>query len=369
MHCQALAFGPGLPSTGSRGRLCIDDGGVSWLPGNDSGTPARLPVEAVALRPVGFGKPGVELSWDDGDGSWRLHVLDPRDAAAVLDHPRFIALPAVAALRQGARRRRGRHALGWSLLGLFLLSPLLLLLLFFLNADRIAAWAVDRIPVGQEMEFGRATFEAMRGDLKLIDGTPAAAMVQQLGQRLAQGSDYHFEFHLVDDPSVNAFALPGGFIVVHSGLVAATQRPEELAGVLAHEIEHVEQRHGLAALAKDLGWRLTWTLFSGDWGGGVAGEAALQLGSLKFSRDAERAADAAGLQRMHEAGIDPEGMADFFATLGRREATGATGAAVAGFLSTHPLSEEREAALRDRLRLLPRQAYPALPVERSWPPP
>ena len=135
-----------------------------------------------------------------------------------------------------------------------------------------------------------------------------------------------------------------------------------MAGVLAHEVQHVELRHGTSAIVKDLGWRVLWTWFTGDWGGTLAGQAAAQLGSLKFSRDAESAADEAGFATLVRVGIDPSGMPDFFATRAKQ-----AGAAPAAFLSTHPLSTAREQALRQRLTELP--AKPFTPLDYSpWPP-
>jgi predicted Zn-dependent protease len=202
----------------------------------------------------------------------------------------------------------------------------------------------------------------MRGTLKLVDTGDAHEAVVDIGRQLTAGSRYTYEFHVVGDATLNAFALPGGIVVVHTGLIAATRRPEELAGVLAHEVQHVELRHGTSAIVKDLGWRVLWTWFTGDWGGTLAGQAAAQLGSLKFSRDAESAADQAGFDTLVRAGIDPSGMPDFFAIMAKQ-----AGDAPAAFLSTHPLSTAREQALRQRLTELP--AKPFTPLDHSpWPP-
>ena len=123
-----------------------------------------------------------------------------------------------------------------------------------------------------------------------------------------------------------------------------------------------ECRHGTSALVKDLSWRVLWTWFTGDWGGTLAGQAAAQLGSLKFSRDAESAADNAGFDALVRAGIDPSGMPDFFAIMAKQ-----AGDAPAAFLSTHPLSSAREQALRQRLTELPANSF--TPLDHSaWPP-
>jgi predicted Zn-dependent protease len=133
------------------------------------------------------------------------------------------------------------------------------------------------------------------------------------------------------------------------------KRPEELAGVLAHEVQHVEQRHSLRSLVRSLGVRGAWAALSGDLGGTLAGQAALQLTSLRFSRDAERDADIAGFDALVRLGIDPQGMADFFGTL----SSSRTGAPPA-WLSTHPASEARQDKLRQMRAALGARQFPPL---------
>lgn len=356
----ALLFGPGLPATGQRCTLVATATQVaaSW-PGAPA--PVACALAKVAFAEVGFGKPGLELKWaahSDGGAasaspsaaantsadSWLVHVLDPAAATALRTRADWAALPALAQLHRQQQRQRSRRRLGWVGIALLLLSPVLLLLLFLSQAGRLADAITARIPVAQEAKLGREAFQSMRDSLKLQDTGEAREVVTAIGRQLTQGSRYGYEFHVAEDPSLNAFALPGGIVVVNTGLLAATRRPEELAGVLAHEVQHVELRHGTAAIVKDLGWRMLWAWFTGDWGGSLAGQAAAELGSLKFSRDAEAAADQHGFDALVRAGIDPGGMPDFFATMAKQAPD-----APASFLSTHPLSTDREQALRTRL--------------------
>ena len=119
-------------------------------------------------------------------------------------------------------------------------------------------------------------------------GDAAAQALDELGDRLAAHveSPYTFRWYLVDDPQVNALAAPGGHVVVFTGLVRATESAEELAGVLAHEMEHVLLRHSLRAIVARLGWRTILSLALGGSGelGGAAARVADQLGALGFSR-------------------------------------------------------------------------------------
>jgi Zn-dependent protease with chaperone function len=361
---SVIIFGPGLPHTGTLGQMLLGDARIELKIPDDSRQPAS-PVEALRLRDVGFGLRGVELGWTAPEGTWLVHILDPMTASVVMADPLIATLPATTALHalHSARRRRRVFALGG--LGILLLAPLLLGLLLFVNMHRIAAWAVKSVPLEQEERFGRYAYDDLRRGLSIHDSGDELAAVRTIGQRLSAGSQYHYEYHLAEDASLNAYALPGGIVVVHAGLLRATRRPEELAAVLAHEIEHVEQRHGLAQLVQQLGWRAIWTLVSGNWDGTLTASTALQLGKLKFSREAERQADARGFERMVSAGIDPGAMPDVLGLLA--QAAERRGGEPAAFLSSHPASSERAAQMTAQLRELGPRRFEPLP-HTPWPP-
>ena len=353
----ALIFGPGLPSAGAPGTVRVSTVGVEAEAGDVS---LRSPLAEVRLRAVGFDARGVELSWNSGTAAWAVHVLDGDAARRLLSTPALASTPAAVALR-ASRKRTAAHWLGWSLLAAFVLLPVVLLLVFVANSSRIAGWLADRIPIDQEVAIGRQAFAGMRGRLTLASSGAALEAVNAIGGRLTKGSRFAYEFHVADDTSLNAFALPGGVIVVHTGLIAATTRPEELAGVLAHEVQHVELRHSTRGMVQDLGLRGLFALATGDLGGTLLGEAAVGLTSLKFSRDDESRADHAAFDALVAAGIDPSGLATFFEIMKQQGKD-----APAAFVSTHPLSADREAALRARLTT-GTKAYPALRFDR-WPP-
>ncbi|MGC3979789.1 MAG: M48 family metallopeptidase [Steroidobacteraceae bacterium] len=356
---KALIFGPGLHSSGVHGTLKLSALGLEAQAGEQT---QRAALNALQLREVGFGKPGVELAWQVSGEHWAVHVLDANEAQQLLALPVMVNLPQVQALKSDQRRGTVGRTLGWSLLGLFVLLPLLLLLLFFSQADRIAGWVADQIPIEQETKFGREAFDSMKAQLKLQDSGPAYEAVNEIGKRLTQGSKYNYEFHVVRDDTLNAFAMPGGIVVVHTGLIKATKRPEELAGVLAHEVQHVEQRHSVEGIVKQMGLQALWLLVTGDIGSSVAGQAALQLSSLKFSRDAESEADDKGFDALVKAGIDPSGMPDFFKTMSEKAAD-----APVSFISTHPLSEDRQKKLTERAKNFSKQEFQALAI-LPWPP-
>ena len=359
MTVPALIFGPGLPAAGASGILAISAIGVEVSAG---GLTRRVSTNQVKLREIGFDTAGVEVAWQDTDGVWAAHVLEAASANQLLTASTLSETEQAAKLRKASRRATAGRTVGRIVLAAVLFVPILLLVAFLMSASALAAWVADQVPIEQEISLGREVFGSMRATLKLKDDGPAYEAVRNIVTRLTANSRYRYEVHVVDDGTPNAFAMPGGVIVVHTGLIAATTRAEELAGVLAHEVQHVELRHSLRGLIKDMGLRGLWAFVTGDLGATIAGQAALELTSLRFSRDDELEADLRGLDALASAGIDPAGMPAFFRIMGQLAGNGPP-----AFLSTHPLSEERERQLRERLAIHSGSRFEPLPYA-SWPP-
>ncbi|HTE42668.1 MAG TPA: M48 family metallopeptidase [Steroidobacteraceae bacterium] len=355
----ALVFGPGLAPGGVQGTLVLSSLGVEV---SAQGHAQRVDVASIALRKIGFEKPGVEISWQDGGETWAAHVLDHEAARRLLAMPSLAGTQKAQAFHANQQRASLGRKIGWTVLALFILLPAIVLLLLILNASTIAGWVADRIPVEQEMNLGRQAFAGMSGSLKLKDEGPAFDAVQSIVGKLTKGSRYTYDIHITDDPTLNAFAMPGGVIVVYTGLIAATKTPEELAGVLAHEVQHVELRHSIRGVIKDLGLRGLWMFVTGDLGSTMTGQAAMQLTSLKFSRDDEREADKKGFDALVVAGIDPSGLPALFRTMSEKAAD-----APVALISSHPLSKDREEQLRSRVASLREGRFEALGFEK-WPP-
>jgi Zn-dependent protease with chaperone function len=329
-----LLFGPGLPAGGEarRARFDADTLAVDALPPVDAGT--------IRVRTGGFNRDQLFLEWPRDGTSFSITPADAAAQAVLLASAPDGLRAALADFRLDAARVGKRSRLGLGLLGLLLALPLLLLGLFFAYSHDIAGWVASRVPVEVEQQIGDAAFAQMRGQLALIEQGAAPEAVRTLGERLTHGSRYRYQWFVVRDPAINAFAMPGGYVVVNSGLIAAADSAEELAGVLAHEVQHVERRHSLNNLIHALGWRAMLALALGDAGGALAG-AADTLGQLKFGRDLETEADLLGLQALQRAGIPPQGMESFFRKLMQQE-----GATPPALLSSHPASEDRFEAIR-----------------------
>jgi predicted Zn-dependent protease len=229
--------------------------------------------------------------------------------------------------------------------------------------------AGEDLSPAMERRIGEQIMLQIRRDPAFLADPESTEYLNALGYRLVSVSSSRsqdFEFFIVRDPMLNAFALPGGFIGVHSGLMIAAQTESELAGVLAHEIGHVSQRHIARMLGRQkdtmaiqIGALLLAILAAragGNSSGDLAqaailgGQAAALQQQLNFSRDAEREADRIGFVTLVDAGFDGRGLEQFFGRLqqGSRLYEGAAPA----YLRTHPLTVERISDMQNRTRSL-----------------
>jgi len=218
----------------------------------------------------------------------------------------------------------------------------------------------------KEIGLGKQLAQEVERSSKMIDDPVVTEYVNRVGQNLVRNSDAKvpFTIKVIDSDEVNAFALPGGFFYVNSGLILRSQEESELAGVMAHEISHVTARHGtcqatkgelmqLASIPAMIFIPYTWAGYAMYQGLNMA----IPLTFLKFSRDAEREADFLGIQYMYKAGYDPNSYVTFFERIQadekRRPGT------IPKVFSTHPPTPERiENTQKEIARILPaRQEY------------
>ncbi|MBV9507596.1 MAG: M48 family metalloprotease [Acidobacteriia bacterium] len=220
----------------------------------------------------------------------------------------------------------------------------------------------------QDIQLGQAAAAQVRAKYPEVADAFLRDYIRRVGERLANTqearlSQFQFQFALLNEPIVNAFALPGGPMFVFTGLVKATDNEAELAGVMAHEMSHVILRHGTheASKAKTVSWttRLGAALAAAALGNaaGAAQLATMGVGLgqnsliLHFSREAETEADLLGSHLMAESGYDPLEMAHFFKKLGMMHSAGLQ------FFSDHPNPGNREHAIEEEVRGLPQRTY------------
>ena len=221
--------------------------------------------------------------------------------------------------------------------------------------NRDVGKGVNFYSLEKEIALGKQMAQEVERQAKIIDDPVIAEYVNRLGQNLVRNSDAKvpFTIKVLDTDEVNAFALPGGFFFVNSGLILQTDNEAELAGVMAHEIAHVAARHGTRQATRgEIAQYATLPLiFAGGWTGYAvyqAASAAIPLGFLKFSRGFESEADMLGLQYMYKAGYDPTAFVDFFEkveTLEKKKP-----GTLSKVFSTHPMTDDRIKAAQENIQ-------------------
>jgi predicted Zn-dependent protease len=216
----------------------------------------------------------------------------------------------------------------------------------------------------QDVQLGQENAAQVRAHMKVIRNPVLTDYVNKVGRRLvaareAQESGFPFTFEVVADPTINAFALPGGPMFINTGLLRAVDNEAQLAGVMGHEMSHVILRHGTNQATKSKLVELPAVLGSQVAGGSLVGQLTklgIGLGAnsvlLKFSRSAESQADLMGSHLMAESGYNPMEMARFFEKLNQQG-----GQRTIQFLSDHPNPENREKAIEEEVHRLPEQQY------------
>jgi beta-barrel assembly-enhancing protease len=213
----------------------------------------------------------------------------------------------------------------------------------------LTACATGPLTLEEEGELGRAAEQQARRKFRFVRDEVVVGYVAGIGEDLLRAmgpQPFDYDFYVIEDEELNAFAMPGGIVYVHTGLILKARNVSELVGVMGHEIGHVYHRH-LAenfrrqrntGLAQQLGVFLTGIFY-----GGYAAQAADLVSTVSavaylnsFSRDDEREADAFAADVLPKAGYDPSGLVTFFATMMRQY-----GDRAGGFLSSHPATQER----------------------------
>jgi predicted Zn-dependent protease len=223
--------------------------------------------------------------------------------------------------------------------------------------DRNVSGKVNFYSIEKEIALGKQLASEVERQAKIINDPVISEYVNRIGQNLVRNSDAKvpFTIKVVDSEEVNAFALPGGFFFVNSGLILKADNEAELAGVMSHEIAHVAARHGTRQATRgeiaQLG--MIPLVFMGGWTGyGIyqAASVLVPVGFLKFSRGFESEADMLGLEYMYKAGYDPTAFVDFFEkveTLEKRKP-----GTMAKVFSTHPMTDDRIRAAQNNIQNL-----------------
>lgn len=324
----------------------------------DGAERAAWPLTEIRRLRDQAGPEGIVLKQLGLENLARLYISDPETT-------RLLLARCAAPLRKERPIKRGKILL-WSLAAMASVALILFVLIPSL-ADQMA----ERLPPQGERALGETTFEQIRSALSddpvlplaVCETAAGVAALNAMAERITLGVelDHPLQFHVLDDPMVNAFALPGGIIVFFRGMLEATDSPDELASVMAHEIGHVVSHDPTRHALRSAGSIGILGLLLGDFAGGaVVLLLTEKLIAANYSQTAELEADAFGLRRLEAAQIDPEAMALMFTRLqqsegGDPEGEGEDDADTVGYLRyflSHPLTQ-------DRISIVRQEALPA----------
>lgn len=232
-------------------------------------------------------------------------------------------------------------------------------ILYLWGFPALADFVTARVPVQWEEQLGQTAVEEFTRQTDRCGDPRLATALEKITATLTEAwtpSPYTFRVTVADAPVINALAAPGGSIVVYRGLLEKTRAPEELAGVLAHEIQHVLHRDATRALVREMSVKALLNVATGGAGGMTPLQVAGILARLRYSREAEAAADRDGMRMMEAAHLDPQGMIHIYQTL--KQEAGRAPHAMA-YISTHPDIDDRIAELQ---RLAQGATYTPVPL-------
>jgi predicted Zn-dependent protease len=311
------------------------------------------PNDKVRLQQHLFGSEQVRL---EKDGENPEMLLVPRD-------PFFRALRQLGSGMAKKLPDRRRHKMGVALPIFASLAVVgITTILYLWGIPGAASLLASKVPISWEEHLGQATVEKMAPPEKRCPDPNLNQFMDEMIATLTaplSRNPYIFRVIVVDNPRVNAFAAPGGYIIIFRGLLQRTQTPEELAGVLGHELQHILHRHPTRALLQQASIGILLVALTGDVKGAMSFglEGARILGTLRYSRELEEMADHEGMNMLLASGVDPMGMITFFQKMSQ---DGEKSPEILTYLSSHPNPESRIAHLKLLARRSRRSSVPLL---------
>lgn len=348
---SACLFDPKFGNEMVEGRIVVDRFAIRFQSDSCS---HQIPVDDVELE--------IE---ENGD---RIYFRDPNQPdltlfttdASILNHPAFRQVNALRAqVGEISGRRELRRAV--RLTAYFAIGCLLVFWLGSLAMDLAVRWAAARVPEQWEQPFGDQQIEALQEKHELLDDSNAVAQLSVLAKPLlgvVPAATNGVHFYIQDSLDPNAFALPGGHVVVTLGMLRLVDTPDELLGVLAHELAHVSQRHMVRALLKSAGPIMIFGVLFHSRNGLVnllsTGSGVMVLQG--YSQEFESEADEIGWKYLVAADIDPRGMIQIFQKLKAFEEKEKLGPGLPQAFESHPALEKRIARLQELWNKLPQKS-------------
>ncbi|HSI43480.1 MAG TPA: M48 family metallopeptidase [Methylotenera sp.] len=307
---QVSLFSSTLPISGIPA-LCELEQDALLIQSHDSSTyqpiHQRIKLTELSAKIAGFDHDQLQLSWLNEGAKWSLM---PQDKAAQKALLKGLTKGSVSGLLQWHYATRSQSAVWKGILYTFGLISISVILIVWQH-DRVTSWAANQVSMKTEKRLGDSVLQSLNPEANFLKDGAALQAVKAIGQQLTAGSKYQYQWYVSKDLSVNAFAIPGGIIVVNSGLLKKADSPNELAAVLAHEVQHVEQKHALKNMMNSAGIAAIVLVVLGD-ANAVIMLMAHQVSAQYFSRQIESDADMKGLQLLQKKNIDTGGMVSFF---------------------------------------------------------
>lgn len=283
-----------------------------------------------------------------GTGNKQAYVTNAlkKDVTLQLNQFGIFSDPAFDNVPAAQKFKKDKNTHNTTLWGSILVAAIICLLpiyMIFIERDYLVSQIVERVPPEYDVKLGNLIVQStLAGEITDADiiadlNTLVAPLVAA-----AKQEPFEYKFHIVASDVVNAYALPGGNIIINSALIKETKRPEELLGVLAHEMAHVNERHSMKRIMHSVSVRIFFILLGADPNLVIAtlADQADFLASRGYSRDSESEADREGFDYMMQAGIDPSGLQGFFEIL-KEEESAITSNRLFALASTHPLTDDR----------------------------
>lgn len=337
MEYSAIYIPESESGTRYSGTLTVEEG-VIHFSGEDQAV--QIPFNRLRIRVAGNNKNIVFF-----DDTMRSNFVLYTSEKSVLNDPTLVSSHLLRdQLKVAKSKRRAVVLTIWSVL-LFL--ALGIASLFFFKDDMVHSLA-NQVPVEWEQKMGDQLFATLKMQYKFIESDSLKTEFLKVAQPLieeVEAKGVKIDLYFIQDATINAFALPGGKVVIHSGLIEKAKSWEEVMGVLGHELAHVTERHHVRGLINNLGMYAILSTMLGDVSA-IAGtiiSTGGQLASLSNSRTFETEADEVGRAYMIAAQMDPKGMISFFKTLEKQHNSELDD--YTNFLSTHPATNDRIAHL------------------------
>ena len=317
---------------------------------------AKIQITSDGLSIIYNNDIGLVWSYDDihqdkevySDRETHLINLKYPDQKLVVEEPDFLSV--ISRIFPSLRLNEPSKLI--SVRRMAILGSLLLIVLipvfYFVLIPSFSEIVAQKLPVSFEKNLSEPYLSLLVPEESLCSNNDNYVKIEKIFKTLTDTiseSEYEFKLFVVKSNILNAFALPGGYVVIYSGLLEKTDRPEQLAGVLAHEIQHITKRHGTEALVKDysLGFLISAITNDTKTMQTTLGLAKF-IGLMKYSRESENEADVGGIKMLKSAKVDPQGMVEFFEIIDKH--TGDVSDSLE-YISTHPQTKDRIYKLKE----------------------